>query len=79
MSVGKCHATQLFKGFQYGESESCWLFRLVKWEILPVLPSWKLSGVGILANKALGPDGPRALLASIPTPLNFQLGNTDTV
>ena len=32
-----------------------------------------------MANKALGPDGPRALLASIPTPLNFQLGNTDTV
>ena len=23
--------------------------------------------------------GPRALLAIIPTPLNFQLGNTDTV
>ena len=27
-----------------------WLFRLVKWEILPVLPSWELSGEGILAN-----------------------------
>ena len=56
-----------------------WLFRLVKWEILPVLPSWELSGEGILANKALGPGGPRALLASIPSPLNSQLGNTDTV
>ena len=55
-----------------------WLFRLVKWEILPVLPSWELSGEGILANKALGPGGPRALLASIPTPLNLQLGNIDT-
>ena len=36
-------------------SEICCLFRLVKWKILPILPSWKLSGVGILANKALGP------------------------
>ena len=35
----------------------------------------------MLANKALGPwaSGPRALLANIPTPLNFKLGNTDTV
>ena len=35
----------------------------------------------ILANKALGSraSGPRALLANIPTTLNFQLGNTDTV
>ena len=41
-----------------------------------VLPSWKLSGVGILANNAFGP---RALLANIPTPLNIQLGNTDTI
>ena len=52
------------------------MLRLVKWEILPVLPSWKLSEVGILANKALGP---RTLLANIPTPLNLQLVNTDTV
>ena len=36
----------------------------------------KSSGVGIFANKA---QGPRALLANIPTPLNFQLGNTDTI
>ena len=56
-----------------------WLFRLVKWEILPVLPSWELSGVGILANKARGPPGPRALLASIPTPLNLQLGNIGSI
>ena len=41
-----------------------------------VLPSWELSGVGILANKA---RGPRALLAIIPTPLNFQLGNTGSI
>ena len=41
-----------------------------------VLPSWKLSGVGILANKA---RGPRALLPNIPTPLNFQLGNTGSI
>ena len=33
-------------------------------------------GVGILANK---PRGPRASLANIPTPLNFQLGNTDSI
>ena len=32
-----------------------------------------------IANKALGPSDPRDLLANIPTPLNFQLGNTDTV
>ena len=37
-------------------------FRLVKWEILPVLPSWKLNGAGIFANKALGP---RPLFANI--------------
>ena len=64
-------------------SEICCLFRLVKSEILPVLPSWKLSGVGIVANKTLGPRPPafepRALLANIITQLNFQLGNTDTV
>ena len=40
-----------------------WLFRLVKWEILPVLPSWELSEVGILGNKTLGPGGPRVLLS----------------
>ena len=39
-------------------------------------PSWKLSGVGILDNKA---RGPRALLANIPTPFNFQLGNTGSI
>ena len=48
-----------------------------------VLPSWKLSGVGILANKAQGPRarGPRAkgFLANNPTPLNFQLGNTGSI
>ena len=35
----------------------------------------------MLANKALGPwaSGPRALLANIPTPLNFQLGNTGSI
>ena len=61
-------------------SEICWLLGLVKWEILPVLASWKLSGVGV-KPLALGPPalGPRALLANIPTPLNFQVGNTDTV
>ena len=32
-----------------------------------------------IANKALGPSDPRDLLANIPTPLSFQLGNTDTV
>ena len=44
-----------------------------------VLPSWELSGEGILANKARGPPGPRALLASIPSPLNSQLGNTGSI
>ena len=44
-----------------------------------ILPSWRLSGVGILANKARGPLGPRALLASIPTPLNLQLGNIGSI
>ena len=35
----------------------------VKYITVSVLPSWKLSGVGILANKALGPwaSGTRAL------------------
>ena len=32
-----------------------------------------------IANKALGPSDRWDLLANIPTPLNFQLGNTDTV
>ena len=63
----------------YRLEQSFWAFLIINWEILPILPSWRLSGVGILANKALGPSGPRALLASIPTPLNLQLGNIDTV
>ena len=35
----------------------------------------------LIQPSALGPPalGPWALLANIPTPLNFQLGNTDTV
>ena len=35
----------------------------------------------LLKPSALGPTalGPHALLANIPTPLNFQLGNTDTI
>ena len=32
-----------------------------------------------MANKARGPPGPRALLASIPSPLNSQLGNTGSI
>ena len=47
--------------------------------IVSVLPSCKLSGVEILANKAQGPQGPWAVIANIPTSLNLQLGNTDSI